>query len=374
MVETERTKIMKRIVIDARIINSSTGRYVERLITYLQNIDRENDYVVLVPKKDKDYWKPTTPNFSVETTDYKNYSLGEQVGFCKQLYELDADLVHFCMPQQPVVYTKPHVTTIHDMTLLKTYNSDKNWLVYHLKQLVGRVLFYVIGHTSKHIITPSEFTKKEYVAHSGISAEKVTVTYEAADALSTNPVQPKRVKKGSKFLLYVGQQSDYKNVRRLMQAHQTLRAERPDLELVLVGSLNEAAKRNQRWAEGKGLQGIVFTGFVSDDELAWLYQNCRSYVFPSLMEGFGLPGLEAMMHGAPVASSSATCLPEVYGEAAKYFDPTSVSDMAGTIAEIIDNENVRRELIEKGKVQAAKYSWKRMAEQTKAVYDKALEA
>ena len=363
---------MPRIAIDARIINSSTGRYVERLLTYLQEVDRVNNYIVIVPSKDKDYWKPTADNFKVQTADYKNYSFGEQVGFCKFLYDLNVDLVHFCMPQQPIFYMKPHVTTVHDMTLLKTYNSDKNWFVYHAKQLVGRVLFYVIGHTSEQIVAISEFTKREYVEHARISPFKVALTYEAADTLSTKPVKPEQVSEAEDFILYVGQQSDYKNIRRLMQAHQILRAERPELKLVLVGSLNESAKRNKRWAEEKGLQGIVFTGFVSDDELAWLYQNCRSYVFPSLMEGFGLPGLEAMIHGAPVASSNATCLPEVYGDAARYFDPTSVQDMASTIAGIIDDETVRSDLIEKGYAQAAKYSWKRMAEQTHDVYMQAL--
>lgn len=363
----------KRIAIDARIINSSTGRYVERLVTYLQEVDKENEYIVLVPSKDKGFWKPTADNFSVVTVDYKNYSFGEQIGFCRFLYDLGVDLVHFCMPQQPLLYTKPHVTTIHDLTLLKTYNSDKNWFVYHLKQAVGRVLFYVIGHTSKRIIAISQFTKRDFLGHSKISPEKVDLTYEAADLLSSKPIRPEQIAADTKFLLYVGQQSDYKNIRRLMQAHQVLRATRPDLELVLVGSLNEAVKRNKSWAEEKGLQGIVFTGFVSDDELAWLYQNCQSYVFPSLMEGFGLPGLEAMIHGAPVASSSATCLPEVYGVAAKYFNPTSVKDMANVVAEIIDSKDVQKDLIAKGKVQAAKYSWKRMAEQTKAVYDKALD-
>lgn len=364
----------KRIAIDARIINSSTGRYVERLVTYLQEVDTHNQYIVLVPSKDKDYWKPTAKNFSIQTVDYKNYSFGEQLGFCKFLYDLDVDLVHFCMPQQPLFYTKPHVTTVHDMTLLKTYNSDKNWLSYHLKQLVGRVLFYTIGHTSAQIIVPTLFTKKEYQAHSRIADDKITLTYEAADVLSKKPQEPAQLGGAKDFILYVGQQSDYKNVRRLMQAHQTLRATRPDLQLVLVGSLNESAKRNKAWAEGKGLKGIIYTGFVSDDELAWLYKNCRTYVFPSLMEGFGLPGLEAMIHGAPVASSSATCLPEVYGDAALYFDPLSVQDMAKTIRQIIDDEALRAELIEKGYTQAAKYSWKRMAVQTKAVYEKVLDS
>ena len=364
---------MARIAIDARLINSSTGRYIERLLTYLQDVDSVNDYVVIVPKKDRGYWAPRADNFQVVTADYGIYSFSEQIGFCSFLNELDADLVHFCMPQQPLFYLKPHVTTIHDMTLLKTYNSDKNWLAYHLKQMVGKVLFYVIGHTSSQIIAVSKFTEKEYVAHSNISPDKVHLTYEAADVLSKKPKQPEQVGANDDYILYVGQQSDYKNIRRLMQAHQVLRADRPDLKLVLVGSLNEAAKRNQRWAQEKGLQGVVFTGFVSDDELAWLYKNTLSYVFPSLMEGFGLPGLEAMIHGAPVASSSATCLPEVYGDAALYFDPTSVQDMAGVIAGIIDDETARKELINKGHEQAAKYSWERMAKQTHDVYMKALE-
>lgn len=363
----------KRIAIDARIINSSTGRYVERLVTYLQEVDKVNEYIVLVPSKDEDFWKPTAKNFSVQTVDYKNYSFGEQLGFCKFLYDINVDLVHFCMPQQPLLYTKPHVTTVHDMTLLKTYNSDKNWLSYHLKQLVGRVLFYTIGHTSAQIIVPTEFTKKEYIAHSRIDEEKVTLTYEAADILSSKPVKPQQVDSNDEFILYVGQQSDYKNVQRLMQAHQVLRVKKPNLKLVLVGSLNASAKKNQQWAKEQGLDGVIFTGFVSNDELAWLYQHTVSYVFPSLMEGFGLPGLEAMMHGAPVASSSATCLPEVYGDAALYFDPLSVQDMAKVISRIIDDEKVRAELIEKGYVQAAKYSWKRMAVQTRAVYEKVLE-
>ncbi|HSX30380.1 MAG TPA: glycosyltransferase, partial [Candidatus Saccharimonadales bacterium] len=88
----------------------------------------------------------------------------------------------------------------------------------------------------------------------------------------------------------------------------------------------------------------------------------------------GLPGLEAMMHGAPVASSNATCLPEVHGDAAHYFDPLDVTDMATKIGEVIDNPKLRAELIKRGRAQAAKYSWQRMAKQTLAVYKKALGA
>ncbi len=117
------------IVIDARIIHSTTGRYVERLLHYLQEVDITNDYTVLVPSKDLTYWTPTNANFTVKAADFANYSFGEQIGFKKLLDSLQPDLVHFCMPQQPIFYRGASVTTFHDLNLLNTYNSDKNWLV-----------------------------------------------------------------------------------------------------------------------------------------------------------------------------------------------------------------------------------------------------
>ncbi|NCC88527.1 MAG: glycosyltransferase family 1 protein, partial [Clostridia bacterium] len=128
----------KHIAIDARIINSSTGTYVKKLLHYLQDIDTKNKYTILVRKKDKDFWKPRVDNFSVKVAEYDNYSLAEQFGFWRFLTKLKPDLVHFCMPQQPLLYRGAKVTTFHDLILMKTYNSDKNWFVYHFKQFVGR--------------------------------------------------------------------------------------------------------------------------------------------------------------------------------------------------------------------------------------------
>lgn len=151
---------MAHIAIDARIINSTTGRYVERLVTYLQEVDTQNEYSILVRAKDKDFWKPRNENFSVKVADFDNYSFEEQLGFHRYLKKLGADLVHFCMPQQPINYKGKKVTTFHDLTLINTYNSDKNWIIYHAKQLVGKYAFKKIALTNDHIITPTKFTKK----------------------------------------------------------------------------------------------------------------------------------------------------------------------------------------------------------------------
>ena len=354
------------IAIDARIINSSTGRYVERLVYYLQDVDKENKYTILVPSKDLGFFKPSNPNFTVKAADFDNYSLAEQIGFKKFLDDLAPDLVHFCMPQQPVLYKGKHITTVHDLTLLNTYNSDKNWLMFHVKQLVGRYVFRKVGQTSSHIITPSQFTKNEYVRFAGISEDKITVTYEAADA-SIQSLKPYS-HPFKEFIMYVGQQSDYKNIKKLGDAHQKLLEKHPDLGLILVGRKDAAARNTEEYFTQKGYKNILFTGFIEDPERDWLYTKCSAYVFPSLMEGFGLQGLEAMGYGAPVVSSNTTCLPEIYGDAAHYFDPRDVDDIAYAINKVISSKALQEELVKKGNEQIKKYSWKKMAEQTHHIY------
>ncbi len=365
-----------KIAIDARIINSSTGRYVERLVHYLEELDKNNEYLILVPRKDIDFYQPRNPQFKVIEADFDNYSLAEQAGLLRLLNHLQPDLVHFCMPQQPILYRGKHVTTMHDLNLLNTYNSDKDFIIFHFKQLIGRFVFYVIAHTSVHILTPSQFTKETYVKFARINSKKVTVTYEGCDIGAVKPLMYKPLV-NKQFLLYVGQQSDYKNIRRLMQAHQKLRLKHPELLLVLVGRLSgkngRPLVRNKIWAEGNGFEGIIFTDFVSDANLVWLYKHCATYVFPSLMEGFGLPGLEAMASGAPVTSSNATCLPEVYSDGAYYFDPLSIEDMQRAIDEVITDDTLRKRLTNNGQQVAKRYSWKHMAEQTLAVYKNSLE-
>lgn len=361
---------MAHIVIDARIINSTSGRYVERLVTYLQEVDTTNQYTVLVPEKDKDYWKPRNTNFTVKTVNYDNYSFAEQIGFKFFLDKLKPDLVHFCMPQQPIAYTGKKVTTFHDMTLLKTYNSDKNWFVYKSKQKVGRHVFKKVSETSDHIIAISEFTKKELLELTPEVKDKISVIYESSDVSNIAP--KKYTVPFKKYILYVGQQSDYKNIKRLGDAHQILLAKYPDLGLVLVGKKNASALANENYFLDMGYTNIHFTDFVDDDQLSWLYTHAQAYVFPSLMEGFGLPGLEAMGYGTPVVSSNATCLPEVYGQAAHYFNPIDTGDMAEAIDQVVSDDKLRTRLAKAGYKQIKKYSWKKQAQETHKIYEKVL--
>lgn len=367
---------MKKIVIDARGYTTTTGRYMRKLIENLEILEKgksDREYVVLMFSNELEQYQPKNAQFSKLAADFSHYSLvPEQIKLWLFLNKLRADLVHFTMPQQPVFYRGNHITTVHDLTLLKVFPGNRNKLVYKLKQAAGTFIFKRIANTSKQIITPSQSTKNEYLALTKIRPEKITVTLESADPVTVTP-SPYSALVDKSYIMYVGQQSNYKNLRRLMQAHQALLTTHPQLRLVLVGKLGNYGKQTKAWAEQQNFKNIVLTGYIdSDSQLAWLYQNCQAYVFPSLMEGFGLPGLEAMANGAPVVSSNTTSLPEVHGDAAHYFDPEDVQDITRAISDVITDPKLRSELIRRGTKQLKKFSWQRMAEQTLEIYKDAL--
>ena len=148
------------------------------------------------------------------------------------------------------------------------------------------------------------------------------------------------------YILYVGNDYPHKNLKRLNLAFKKVVEDGLDYKLTLI------------------------TEFVSEQELDNLYRNASLFVFPSLSEGFGLPPLEAMARGVPVASSNATCLPEILGDAAIYFNPLDIDDMAEKIKIILSDDRIKKALIQKGLEQIKKYSWQKMAEETLKIYSK----
>lgn len=362
---------MKRIVIDARELRTSTGRYMDRLLHYLQQIDRQHEYIVLLKPQDIASWNPEHANFSKLVCPHEEFGFSEQIGFKKQLDGLRADLVHFGMVQQPIWYHGRVVTTVHDLTTMRFSNPAKNSAIFAFKQQVYKYVVWRVTHKSAEIITPSQFVADDVMRFTGVRRNKVTVTHEAADAITARarPLQPLVDRR---FLMYVGRPTPHKNLERLIDAFATLRGRHPDLTLVMAGRKDANYQRIEDNAYINGVKNLYFPGFVTEGQLRWLYEHCEAYVFPSLSEGFGLPGLEAMRHGAAVVSSNATCLPEVYGDAAHYFDPRDTSAMAAAIDDVLTDKALRAELVERGRARADSYSWRRMAEQTLQVYKRAL--
>jgi glycosyltransferase involved in cell wall biosynthesis len=362
---------MARIVIDAREYGSSTGRYVRELLANLEKLDQRNVYTVLLHHKDYDEYRPQSDRFTKTRTQHVKFTLGEQTGLCRQIRTFRPDLVHFTMTQQPILYQSTSVTTVHDLTAMRFGNPAKNPVIFWARQQVYKWLAKRVAQKSASIITPTEFVKKDIAAYCHIPLEKVVVTHEAANLIGVESESIASLA-GKKFLMYTGRSMPHKNLARLIEAFVHLQKMYPELWLVLAGKKDANYARHERLVVERGIKNVLFTGYVSEGELRWLYEHCAAYVFPSLSEGFGLPGLEAMVHGAPVVSSNATCLPEVYGDAAHYFDPLNVDDIARKITEVLDNQALRNNLIARGHAQAATYSWRRMAEQTLAVYEACL--
>lgn len=360
---------MKKILIDAREYPTSTGRYIRKLLEYLEKIDADSDreYVVLLRAKDFDEYHPKAKNFSKQISDYKEFTFAEQYPFLRQLRNLKADLVHFPIVQQPVLYFGKTVTTINDLTTLRSTNPSKNFVVFKIKQFVYLLVNLWAAMKSKQLLTYSEFVKEDAAKHLLANERKITVTPLAADKITAKAEEFKSLK-NKQFLMYVGRSLPHKNLERLIDALGILKKTQPDLKLVLVGKKDHLMERHIAYAHSKNIPDVEATGYVSEGQLRWLYENTACYCFPSLSEGFGLPGLEAMIHGAPVASSNSTCLPEVNGDAVHYFDPLDIDDMAAKIKDVLTDKKLRENLIKKGYKQVEKYSWERMARQTLEVY------
>lgn len=359
------------IVIDGRIRRSSTGRYTDRLIEHLQDIDTKNRYTVLVQPDDP--WQPKNPNFAAEPCRFQQFSFNpiDQVAFALQLYKLKPDLVHFTMTQQPLLYFGNIVTTTHDLTMLRHMRPSRfpAW-VHKIGMSLYRFLFWWAHKKSKKIIVPTDFVAKDLAAYQPFTKPKIVRTYESAEPPVSQKAEPiSGVKKP--FIFHVGQPLPHKNIDRLIKTFEILKTSYSELNLILPGKITGVFRDDlNTWKQSSPVKdSIIIPGFVSDQQLKWLYENAECYVLPSLSEGFGLPGLEAMAHGCPVVSSNATCLPEVYKGAVIYFDPTDVSDMAKKITSVIENKKLAKDLVAKGHEVLRQYSWRKMAEETLDVYN-----
>lgn len=360
-----------RIAIDARESGTSTGRYIDKLVEHMHKIGVNHEIIIMTKSHRLDFMKKIAPSFTIVAADFKEFTFSEQIGFLRFCRNLKADLIHFSMVHQPILYYGTTVTTMNDLTTTRFTNPAKHPLIFWVKQQIYRLINQWVARKAAHVITYTRYVKDDVIDYTGIPAEKVSPIYLAADAIQEKAVPVKKLR-GKQFIMYIGRPLPHKNLRQLIDAFVLLQNARPDLRLVLAGKNDTLYEQHLQYIKKKGIKNVVLTGFVSDGELRWLYNDCAAYCFPSLSEGFGLPSLEAMAHGAPVASSNATCLPEVNGAAAHYFDPLDTEDIAAKINDILTDKKLRDSLVKKGFAQVKKYSWEKTATETLAVYERVL--
>jgi len=275
---------------------------------------------------------------------------------------------HLLMPLRHI----PTVLTIHDLVfrLFPHYHKPLNYTFLNL----AMPLFV---RRADHLIAVSHSTKQDLRRLYGVPPGKITVIYEgAAPRFHPQPREEvERVRRKyhlpRRLVLSVGTLEPRKNYPRLLEAFALLRARwREGWRLAIAGGRGWLYRPFFQRLEELGLQGeVILLGCVPEEDLPGLYSAATLFVFPSLYEGFGLPPLEAMACGTPVACSRASSLPEVGGEAARYFNPASAEDMAQVMYEVLADEALRAEMRERGLRQARRFSWDRAAEETMAVYD-----
>jgi len=207
-----------------------------------------------------------------------------------------------------------------------------------------------------------------------IDPKKIIVTYEGADTIE-NPLLEnsetvlKKYGIMKPYILYVGNAYPHKNLDRLILAFKRVAKKHPGLSLVLAGKEDYFYKRLKKTVADNEVSNVVFPDHIEEDHLPTVYREAKLYVFPSLYEGFGLPPLEAMARNIPVASSNASCLPEILGPAAYFFDPRGISETSEAIEKVLTDNDLRRRLIEAGQQQVKKYNWQKMAKETLEIYE-----
>ncbi|OIO18274.1 MAG: hypothetical protein AUJ23_04125 [Candidatus Magasanikbacteria bacterium CG1_02_32_51] len=370
-----------KIGIDARMLSSAfgIGRYVQQLILELQKIDKENQYVLFLRQENFADVKITNSNFSKVLADVAWYTLQEQKEFLYILQKNPVDLMHFPHWNIPYFYKGKFVVTIHDLTMYhfpRPEASTLGHLKFWFKDQAHRQLISHLVKKADHIIATSEFTAEDIVKTLGVARNKITVTYQAPFALDNlveidNEDILQKFNINKKFVLYVGAAYPHKNLEKLLESWKLFIEEKSrEYELILVGKDNYFyQKLKEKFVNS---ENVIFTGFANDNDLIRLYKKASAFVFPSFYEGFGLPPLEASLYSVPVASSNASCLPEVLGESAMYFDPNSAEQMSDVLSTVLTDENIRFELKRAGRENLQRFSWEKLARQTREVYNTAI--
>jgi glycosyltransferase involved in cell wall biosynthesis len=378
-----------RIGIDARFLThpqkGGFKTYSENLISALAEVDQDNSYVLYLDRPAGQETKlPKQPNFEHRVVPDQKPLIGmpwrEQIGLPRWAAKDRLDLLHSPCLTAPLRLQCASIVTIHDMiwhspqkNSTKSPNSLKrklmNWYYYFVPKFAAR--------DADLIITVSQASKDCITRQLGIPEEKIFVTYEAADPifhriLDSDLVGATRKKYNlpAKFIMAIGSADPRKNIANLVQAYAQLPVDlRAIYQLVVVWTHSLLAEKLMQQVSDLGLNGFVrFITQVSNEDLVLLYNAASLFVFPSLEEGFGLPPMEAMACGTPVIAADNSSIPEILGDGAILVTAGDPSKIANEINNVLSNENLKTDLVRKGTLRVANFSWKKCAEDTLAVF------
>lgn len=364
-----------KIGIDARLINETgVGRYIRNLIDQLGKLDQENYYIVFIRKNSFDTFHVPNDRWKKRVAEVPWHTLAEQLIMPWIFLKARLDLVHIPYFNIPILYPGKMVATIHDLTILH-FDTGKATtlplLLYKLRRL-GYYIAVAVGlRRVTKLIAVSNTTKQEIIDHFQINPDKIVVTYDGIeDKFKNQNIKLKAQRRiiHEPYFLYVGNAYPHKNLEMLLEGYAQV-ISITKAKLVFVGKADFFYHRLMNRVEKLGLRDrVMFFGSASDSVLVNLYKHAIALIFPSLMEGFGLSGLEAMAVGTPVLCSDIAVFREVYKDAALFFQPDNADDCAEKLIRISMDVNMRTQLVDRGKLNAANYSWQKLAQITLQTY------
>ena len=368
------------IAIDAHSVGAQLGgneSYATNLIEALAEIDQTNLYTLFVTKPVAiERFQNRWPNFQVKQTLPHTPLVRIPLTLSIELRRHPVDLLHVQYTAPPFAPC-PVVTTIHDLAfehLPETFNR-RSWM-----QL--RLTARSTARRAAHIITVSDYSRRDISRTYGIDPEHITVTPEAAPlnfAPITNETELRRIRETygiqRDYILSLCSIQPRKNLVRLIEAYSCLRRVSPEVklpQLVLAGKRGWLENETFRAAERDALgRDILFTDYVPEHDLVGLYSGAICFVYPSYFEGFGLPVVEAMQCGVPVIAGNQTSLPELVGEAGLLFDPFDTAELVKALTRVLDDSAYRADLRTRGLERAKDFNWKTTAQLTLNAYHRA---
>ena len=361
-------EVLSEIAIDARFLTTGLGTYTFNL---LKNLNRDDRIKIraLTRQEHVEALAPYCDEFKIVTA--RMYGTAEHIAIARAAS--GCDLLHATHYNIPLSYRGAILVTIHDLTHLldKSFKKTLKSMVYAYPML------RVATSRAAHIVTVSEYSKRNLIQLFGVPERRISVIHNGVGSefypdtphLSTRTISQVLGLKGP-YLLFIGNLKPHKNVGGLLRAFKLL-SERSsfDQKLLIVGddavgmpslvNLSEQLKLQER---------VLFAGWVGQQYVRDLYCGASMTIVPSFEEGFGLPVLESMACGTPVACSTAASMPEVGGDAVEYFDPASPESIATSIECLLSCSDRRAELRNRGIERAKKFSWEASGKAHLALY------
>lgn len=293
-----------------------------------------------------------------------SFELANERAFEAAIEKDDFDVLHLTGPHnvgdvwRKVVGKKPIVITIHD--LIPEIMGVQKRSARHRADIL---------HAASRIIAVSQNTKSDLIRLYSVPDEKISVVYHgytAKEGQDEAPLFP-----DMRYLLYVGKRGSYKNSDFLIRSLLPILREDESLHLVFTG--NPFRSEEVEVFQKERIERQVHHIFVPDTSMLSVFAHAIGFIYPSLYEGFGIPILDAFHAGCPVILSNASCFPEVAGDAALYFEKDDSEGLRRCVRRVVEDDNLRIEMVKKGKERVREFSWERTARQTSYVYEEVLD-